>query len=111
MRQLTALSRTEERRPPGVGLLFAALLSNAAFGCTELTAAGAGVRESQGRGLEACDYLGEFVGRASDPHDAKIDALNAAGAGGATVVVWDEDGAPSWPTRGTYVSAKGYRCP
>ena len=83
----------------------------ATIGCSALTPAGAAVRESSGLGLEACEYLGEFVGRAAVPHDAQIDALNAAGAGGATVVVWDQAGAPTWPTRGTYISAKGYRCP
>jgi len=87
------------------------LTAVAMIGCSTLTPAGAAVRESSGRGLEACEYLGEFVGRAPAPHDAQIDALNAAGAGGATVVVWDQVGAPTWPTRGTYISAKGYRCP
>lgn len=87
------------------------MVLSASAGCTELTPAGAGVRESVGRGIEVCDYIGEFVGRGGSPHDAKIDALNAAGAGGASVVVWDFDGAPTWPTRGTYVTAKGYRCP
>lgn len=81
------------------------------LGCSVLTPAGAAVRESSGLGIEACEYIGEFVGRGTAPHDARIDALNAAGTAGATVVVWDEVGAPTWPTRGTYVSAKGYRCP
>jgi hypothetical protein len=88
-----------------------ALVLAATISCTGLTAAGAGVRESDGRGIESCQYLGEFVGRAGDPHDARVDALNAAGARGADFIVWTDDDGRPWPTRSTFVYGKGYRCP
>jgi len=87
------------------------LVASAMLACSELTAAGAGVRESDGRGLEACEYLGDFVGRSGASYLARIDALNAAGKGGATVIVWDQVGAVSWPNRIGFISGKGYRCP
>jgi hypothetical protein len=72
-----------------------------------LTPEGARVHESDGTGLESCQYLGDFIGNRKAGQWGTNSVLNRAAARGATTIVWDKKGDP--PQTGLVASA--YKCP
>ena len=93
----------------GVACVFVTACASQSASWT-LTPEGARVHESDGTGLESCQYLGDFIGNGRAGQWGANLVLNRAAASGATTVVWDRKGDPR-STSQTGLVASAYKCP
>jgi hypothetical protein len=77
------------------------------YASVTLTPEGAKLHESDGTGLENCQYLGDFIGSRRNGQWGTNSVLNRVAASGATTIVWDRKGDP-WQTG---IVASAYKCP
>jgi hypothetical protein len=79
-----------------------------------LTPEGAHVHESDGSGLESCQYLGDFIGSRRAGQWGANYVLNRAAASGATTIVWDRKSDAcdrKGDSRQADIVASAYKCP